>query len=237
MQIDYIQWDSDFFDLKIGSIQQKKAASPNNILDLTLEIAKVENYNLIYYFTDKDSVLEESLLARYNGKLVDRKIIYEGICKNTVQTGSVERYKSSEPDENLLKLAILSGEYSRFKLDSNFAFSDFERLYNNWIERSISKQIADEIFIVRDNQKIVGMVTLKIKGNVGVIGLIAVENSHQGHGLGKQLLDEVMNYLYTNGTLKLEVATQMGNVGACRFYTKNNLSVKSVTNIYHFWLQ
>lgn len=81
------------------------------------------------------------------------------------------------------------------------------------------------------------MVTLKIKGNVGVIGLIAVENSHQGHGLGKQLLDEVMNYLYTNGTLKLEVATQMGNVGACRFYTKNNLSVKSVTNIYHFWLQ
>ena len=78
--------------------------------------------------------------------------------------------------------------------------------------------------------------TIKITDGKGVIGLIAVSPLSQGKGYGQILNDACCNELSQLNIKILEVATQMDNAGACRFYEKCGFSVQSVTNIYHFWL-
>lgn len=72
---------------------------------------------------------------------------------------------------------------------------------------------------------------------LGIIGLIGVDETCQGEGIGKQLMNKVREFLAENEVQELEVATQLNNEQACSFYRKCQLSKKSITNIYHFWLK
>ena len=81
-----------------------------------------------------------------------------------------------------------------------------------------------------------GMITLKFSKNAGHIGLFAVSKSAQSKGYGSSLINACVNEVIVKQLQRLEVPTQMGNVGACHFYEKSGFSIKSITNTYHFWL-
>ena len=108
-------------------------------------------------------------------------------------------------------------------------------MYREWINKSVSKTIADEVFLY-ENKQILGIVTLKLKENIATIGLIAVAENQQGKGIGRKLVDACMDFCQKNNIKKIEVATQKANLQACNFYEKYGFSVKEITPIYHFWL-
>ena len=232
-EIKLLTWDTDFFQKKIGRIN----CVENTDLSLLLQHAKSEGYKLIYVFDNESLFLPPDVLREYNGSLVDRKVIYEN-NKLIVKELSfpVEEYSSTEASEELEQLAYVSGSYSRFRLDPHFHPDDFYRMYRTWIAKSISHEIADKVYVIRDNNQICGMATLKIIDGKGVIGLIAVSPLSQGKGFGQILNDACCNELFKRNINILEVATQMDNAGACRFYEKCGFSVQHVTNIYHFLL-
>ncbi len=74
-----------------------------------------------------------------------------------------KRYTNSKVSNDLLQLAYESGNYSRFKLDKNFATEVFTDMYKLWIENSVNGQIADRIYVVEQDNKITAMVTVKEK--------------------------------------------------------------------------
>ena len=90
--------------------------------------------------------------------------------------------------------------------------------------------------VLKENEQIKGMVTLKISEKIGHIGLIAVSSKAQGNGYGKMLIKACENKLFTNDIFQLEAPTQKDNVQACGFYEKCGFKIKEITNIYHFWL-
>jgi len=234
--IEYLDWDSNFFKKRIGKIYYTDTPEIADI-SLVLEQAKSDNYQLIYCFGNENLLIEEEILKKYGGKLVDRKIIFTGNTKTTgTKNQSIKEYIDFEVNDSLLDLAYLSGEYSRYKLDSNFEEKDFKRLYQTWVENSITKKIADKTFVAYLNNNIVGFVTVKKKEGYGQIGLIATCESVQGKGLGRELINTVKQYLSKENIHTLEVATQTDNTGACNFYKKCGLTEKSISNIYHFWL-
>ena len=232
-KIEYLAWDSDFFQKKVGRIVAENTDCIENLLNET----KNNNYQLIYIFGKKDFFIDDKILKQFNGLLADRKILYEKEIFELVQSSPiVSEYKNKELISELEQLAYISGEFSRFKLDKNFDKNCFYRMYKIWMENSLKKQIADNIFVVKENDVINAMVTLKIDNKRGNIGLIGVSSNTQGKGYGKALINACENELLNKDISKLEVPTQYNNTQACKFYEKCGFKIKEITNIYHFWL-
>ena len=232
-KVEYLAWDSDFFNKKIGRVL---AENSDNLIPILGE-AKEANYQLVYVFGNKDFFVAEEILKQFNGKLIDIKVLFEkNINKENEQIPFVSEYNSDKLTAELEKLAYISGEYSRFKLDKNFKKDDFYRMYKIWIESSVKRKIADNVFVVKEQNTIKGMVTLKVGKEKGHIGLIAIAPDTQGKGYGKALIFACENELLSKEIYKLEVPTQIDNQQACLFYEKCGFQVREITNIYHFWL-
>jgi len=231
-KIEYLAWDSDFFKKKIGRVSIGNSDNLENIL----KRAKDTNYQLIYVFDNEQFNVENKVLKQYNGKLVDRKVHYHRwITELSPFSEQIENYTGNLTEE-LENLAYMSGAFSRFKLDKNFAEGDFYRMYKIWIAKSLDGQFADNTFVVRESGKIKGIVTLKIDDTKGHIVMIAVSPDAQGKGYGKALINTCENKLLRNGISTLEVPTQLDNIQACKFYEKCDFRIREIINVYHFWL-
>ncbi len=235
MNIDFLSWDSAFFDLKIGRIVCENKCEG---LEAKLNQAKDADYSLLYVFTTENELLKEDFIQQYTGKLVDRKVNFQIDLTSfeKKENSGVQDYLGQELNTELLELSYLSGSYSRFFLDENFSKNSFEKLYKTWIEKSLSGELADKVFVWKDKNKIVGFVTLKIKDDEAEIGLIAVSKKVQGQQIGTKLVDACVYYLQKKSISILNVPTQLHNTQACNFYKKYGFTIKNITNIYHFWL-
>lgn len=232
--IEYLNWDSDFLKLKTGLINTSNA----DILSQSLLQAREENYQLIYVYGDQHFFPNEIILQRYSGKLVDRKVIYEKFL-NANNIGNYNRtklYNSKHLNESLIKLAYESGKFSRFKLDSGFPEHVFKNMYHKWILNSVNGTIANYVYVLEENNQTLAMVTLKVENHILKIGLIATLPEYQGKGCGKQLINRAIQTAMENSLNKIEVPTQLNNKQACNFYESCGFSIKSISNIYHFWL-
>lgn len=229
----HLAWDSHFFGKKIGRID-----ITDDYISLVEKLEKVfpQQYDLIYVFGNKSTDIPNEILRNFNGKLVDKKITYTAKIedlrtKTTVEIKEFDKQNGS----HLYDLAYLSGTHSRFRLDESLDIEKFKRLYREWIDKSVSHQIAKRVFVYEDNGQIKGMITLGIKEKAASIGLIAVDETLQGKGVGMSLIDACVEYCKTETIATLDVATQLDNTQACRFYEKCGFTEKSVQNIYHFW--
>ena len=226
-----LQWDSDFFGLRIGRTDIASNEEWRMLQQEAISLRK--QYDLIYVFS------EQELPTDTNGmRLVDTKTIYaKSIDSSTIMPATVEHYQESLPNADLYRLALVSGVYSRFRLDDSLPIDSYERMYRCWMERSVDGSMADVVLVHRTDDQIDGMITLKIYDDIAHIGLVAVDKGAQGRGIGTMLVKAVEAYLQTNTTVRhLKVVTQWANKPACYLYEKNGFFVEEKTNIYHWWL-
>ncbi len=240
MEVKHLVWDSNFFGLKIGKIESPPSKIP---ITAFLKKAVSNQYDLIYLFCSEDTTISKNDLNQFQGKKVDTKFSFSWNSNNnknlTTISNDIVEYQEKAVSINLKNLALQSGLHSRFKIDSNFKPSKFEQLYTEWISNSVSKKFADFVFVKKEAHREVGFVTLKINytTQIGTIGLIAVDPKFRGKQIGQQLLDTIKQTTTNLGIEKIHVATQKENNGACNFYLKNNFTLYSCTQIYHFWLK
>jgi len=232
--INYLEWDSDFFKKNIGFIN----IDENFNFEIFKQETKQKEYNLIYLFENSSNNFKNNnIFFNFNSdKVCFEKDIY---IKHKIDCNIIE-YDDNILTSELEQLAYSSGKYSRFKLDTNFDKNDFFRLYKTWILNSINKQIADYVFVIKEYNIIKAMVTLKIinKQEVfGEIGLISVTDDAQGKGYGKALINACENILFINKINKLYVSTQSINTKACSFYFKCGFKEKEKNTIYHYWVK
>lgn len=229
--VNRLHWDSDFFGLRIGRADIVSNERWGVFLN-EADILRIQ-YDLIYVFS------EQELPTDTNGmRLVDTKTIYaKSIDSSTIIPATVEHYQESLPNADLYRLALVSGVYSRFRLDNSLPTDSYERMYRCWIERSVDGTMADLVLVHHADNQIDGMITLKIEADVAHIGLVAVDEGAQGKGIGTMLIKAVEAYLQSNTKVRhLKVATQWANKPACHLYEKNGFVVEEKTNIYHWWL-
>ena len=232
----FLEWDSQFFGRKIGMFSITPTSA--DTLALLLQTARQQRYDLLYAFADVSVNVPDQTLQAYNGQFVDHKIVYEQPLTNAALTTSpsIRLFTNNDDRSRLYDLAYLSGEYSRFRIDPAIGEADFQRLYRQWIDNSISGDRAGVVPIWVTGGLITGFITVEKKGNTGAMGLMAADPQHRGQGIGTALLHYVKAYATESGLTRLELATQGRNTVACRLYEKNGFTVKSETNVYHFWL-
>lgn len=231
MEIRALQWDSDFFGLRIGRADILTKEDALSLANRYEELKK--QYDLLYIF-DPDNVG----FAANGARLVDEKILYSKPCEPRQQYSDVSFFKQASPSEDLYRLALVSGGYSRFRLDKHFPKGSYQRLYEKWIESACPQQGTNkQILIMPDTNDIVrGMITINHDGELGHIGLVAVDPDCQHQGIGGKIMSTLDGYLFDLGVKTLEVPTQKANTDACRWYEKNGFAIESITPVYHWWL-
>ena len=71
----------------------------------------------------------------------------------------------------------------------------------------------------------------------GRIGLIAVARSHEGRGVGRQLVDAALRWFAEQGAEQVDVVTQQRNIAAMRFYEACGFSISRVEPWFHRWFE
>jgi dTDP-4-amino-4,6-dideoxy-D-galactose acyltransferase len=223
----YLAWDSDFFLKKIFRIDIRK----NHDVDLINEVFNSLDCDLLYVFSEYDLKLKLSPTFF----LADKKILFsKKIDKNLTLLQNSEITSVSKSSKKIYELAILSGIYSRFKLDP-FLSNKFEQLYKLWLDKSITKEMASEVFVYFYNDIEIGLITVKKTENIAIVGLLAVDPLYASKKIGTSLMHSVENWCINNGVDEIHVATQIDNIKACNFYRKNGYITKQVDYIYHYY--
>jgi dTDP-4-amino-4,6-dideoxy-D-galactose acyltransferase len=153
-----------------------------------------------------------------------------------VMPDNVEEFPATAKSEILQTLAIQSGVYSRYRRDQHFPAGSFEAMFSIWMERSIRRELADVVLIIREHELIAGMVTIKKEQTTAKIGLFAVLNVFRRKGMGSQLMDAAYAWALQNDCTELQVVGQIENREACRFYDRKGLDITEIQHAMHLWL-
>lgn len=236
-----LDWDSEFFGFTVVRILPDTLRIEE--LEETLSCMQQENVSLAYWALNPDAGESQEAARFCGGVLADKQVTFvidaEDIRAKSLLTVSsvlVEEYTDILPTPEMENLAIQAGIYSRFKLDPRFPEGRFVELYKLWIQNSVNKKIADSVLVVRDEGKVVGMVTIGQKGDRADIGLIAVDASMRKRRLGLSLVCAAQEWALSKGFSVAQVVTQKDNFSACQLYKKCGYCVDKVEDIYHFWM-
>lgn len=239
---DYVRldWDSRFFGSAVARIVPDRLSSER--LAALLEELRGQGVSLVYWATACEPPDVAATVSAFAGRLVDRRVTYvrnldAGTAGEERAAVAVETYASPDADEDLERLAVQAGEFSRFRVDPGISRDKFEELYRIWIRKSVTKDLADAVLVIRGaDRRVVAMITVGEKQGRGDIGLVAVDDSSRGRGLGKHLLAAAMRYFRERDLELLQVVTQGANRAACRLYESVGCSVEEQRDVYHFWL-
>lgn len=221
-----VKWDTSMFNIKVGCIENESSYNLKSIKDEAIK----ENFNVVYIRTKKKN--EEFIDLFY-----DEKILYSQILDGNEGelSENIKSFKNKEVSSELIELALQSGLYSRYKLDTNFPEGTFNKLYKTWIVNSVNTDFATDVLVYYKDGKCAGLLTYNIKDDRSAIGILAVSDKYRKLGIGTKLFRHYLASLPKN-IKYLDVVTQGCNKAACAFYEKNKFKVSDITYVYHLWL-
>lgn len=229
-----LDFDSDLFGVRVFRAE----AMPDPSL--------LSGCDLLYLFNGE--TVPVRTLERYHGCLADQRWTYRLDLGKRAEHRSgnssdfeieVVREKHLTPDDReiLHNLAFQSGYRCRFRMDPLMPLDWFHRMYRSWMDNSINGTAADRVLAVRVQDRYVAMITLRNQGgDAASIGLVSVDRSQTGKGMGRWLMHEAMDRCRTElGRSHCLADTHGQDPGACAFYEALGFRLVERTNVYHLW--
>lgn len=233
-----LKWDSSFFGYPVGELN---FTDDLPALIFSLRQAQAAGYKLVYLKSETEISIKPEPETFFSIGVIDKRITYQK--KLTPEDGlqkpaaSIKPYTGAKAGPELLQLAFISGTYSRFAQDPYFKFQEYEKLYTEWINKSVSGELADVVLInTTPTGQPTGLITLKNNLSEASIGLLAVSPAVQGQGIGTKLLQAACYQAATWGCSFIRVGTQQLNFPANQLYQKAGFTANQSIFIYHIWL-
>lgn len=233
-----LDWDTEFFGYAVFALERDidPADVPSAVQSLKRNGAEL----IIWQFTE-GSVGHHNAAVQAGGTLVDFKCAYllefDSYRSRSAETTSVPLHKvcGEESRETWDALALSAGAYSRYRCDPNMRRNEHVRLYEAWLRRSLTGEIADYVWVAGDIARPAGLITLATRAPNPAIGLVAVSADSRRQGVGKRLLDKAVECSLTAGFNTLSVVTQRANEAARAMYESFGFALISEARVYHFW--
>lgn len=229
-EIEYLEWDSNFFGYSVGSAH---ATDDRSLRSFEQQLTS-SNFDLVY-LNCHQFIPGRTSLGEYLIELVDRRAIFEKHITNpsNSKTANVISYEGS-PREDLYSLAIRSSKHSRFRKDERLK-SKCDELYKLWMDKCLGNNESGQVLVHTNDTLFNGLLTTSIKGKTARIELLAVSAESQGKGIATQLITAVERELALQGIEDCEVATQAENVRACTLYRSAGFEPHPISNLFHCW--
>jgi dTDP-4-amino-4,6-dideoxy-D-galactose acyltransferase len=145
----------------------------------------------------------------------------------------IVEYQRDKPTTELLDIAILSGQFSRFRIDPSLPIGSFERLYESWIAKTLESRPRDAIYTYQTDGRIAGLITVEWRSENCTIGLLAVLEKYQRRGIATKLIRHVRDVCMAKEVDSIEVKTQLSNTSARCLYLKNSFIEQDRSFLYH----
>jgi dTDP-4-amino-4,6-dideoxy-D-galactose acyltransferase len=238
LKVQILDFDTRVFSFGVAQIIPNVLSEDE--LHNILQDLRAQNIKLVYWATNSLNVMAQQAAKICHGLLVDRKVTYminlhEQIVLPRI-SDNIATYDKTVPEKSLEQLALQVGMQSRFAKDINITDLQRGKIYKLWIANSVNGEIAKQVLVYRQQQQIIGMITLGEKNNRGDIGLLAISPSHRGQNIAMQLVQAAQAQFIKDGYQFSQVVTQLDNIPACRLYEKCGYRQEKIENFYHFWL-
>lgn len=231
-----LAWDSRFLGFPVGRLLALNMQEQQ--LRSTLCEAWQEGWRLLYWAVDPDDKASNQSARAVQAFLADRKVRFVldvGLAPQPLPP-SIQVANALTPA--LEELAQQSGLHSRFKVDPRFAPGVYERLYSEWIEKSLSGERARVVLQhqLAPSAEATGLLTLDARPGRADIGLLAVHTTMRRQGIGHELIQAAKHYAAAWQLPQLQVVTQRANTQAYQFYESQGFRLEHEELIYHLWL-
>lgn len=248
VSIKYLDWDSNIFNKKIGLFSicygRLDKATSNKIMNTVDQFYIKENYECIFTKLSTDDYYTAHILENSGYNLMDsiitlkKKLTLDSEIKDNINC-DIKLLDEADID-NVTKIIDNLYSYGRFFVDEKLDKENVNELYKQWITNEIKNSDVDVIGINKNN-KLIGFMSCKYKVNdikelEGVINLVGIDKLYQGIGIGKELMNSVLNYLKNKNIGIVNVGTQINNIAAINFYISNGFSVVGSVNSLHKWI-
>jgi dTDP-4-amino-4,6-dideoxy-D-galactose acyltransferase len=229
----YLEWDTEFFGARIARFE----AAPLTPAAVAAGVAwcKAQTIECVYLEVDVADREAVRLAERHGFSLVDVRVVLEREVASTPAPDKRIRESREEDVPALRAIAKVSHQDSRYYHDEHFARERCDALYETWIEKSC-RGYADRVLVADSETGPKGYLTLHLEPPSGArIGLVGIDRTSQGQGLGGALMAEALRWLAERGIKRLRVVTQGRNAKAQRFYQDWGFRTVSVGLFYHGW--
>jgi dTDP-4-amino-4,6-dideoxy-D-galactose acyltransferase len=251
-------WDSEFFGVAIGQVGVSRVTAPD--LAAIVDQARADAVECLYLLVDaadRDSIAaaEGSGFSLTDVRLTMGRSVNAGGpagapagaaagARTAARSADAIRAARAGDIVPLKALARVRHRNTRFHRDRRFDPARSDEMYAVWIERSITGELADVVWVVDVDGAPRGYMTMVKReagaGGVGeaaaVIGLVAVAEEYRGRGYGDRLMNAALEWSATQGLARACVVTQGTNPTSVRFYERAGFAVSRVELWYHRWL-
>jgi len=232
-----LEWDSAFFGVTIARVNANRLE-----VDTAAQImdwCRDNKVRCLYFLADSNHVESLRLAEKKGFYLTDIRVTYEHSMRgigDSHEPDSDIRLAVAEDLPVLRAMTDSSYRDSRFYYDGHFSQEDCDRLYEIWIEKSLSG-FAQAVLVAGKPGQPEGFVTCNtsIPESIGKIGLVGVDANTRGRGVGKALVLESLFWFAAQGMTSVQVATQGRNIAAQRLYQKCGFLTREVRFWYHRW--
>ena len=234
---EFLEWDSKFFGRRIARMNGSRLSEELvGQIDSWCGLHRIE---CLYLLADATDGLTARLAQANMFRFVDVRMTLDFRVGAFGDGGGSARFKVRDACEadipGLRKLARDSHRDTRFYYDGNFSDAECDRLYEEWIEKSV-RGWADQVFVAEESGELCGYLTCHRRDSrSGQIGLVGVSEEARGKGIGTELLSSGIQWFAQKEVENLSVVTQGRNVRAQRFYQRCGFSTRSVEYWFHRW--
>ncbi len=232
----YLDWDSEFFGRRIGSVREAQLSS-NALVEIEQWCAN-NRIDCLYFLADFGDPETIRLAEEHDFRLVDIRLtlaMNPPISLDPVSCSSTIRSSRILDVPVLRTIARTNHRDSRFYFDPHFPRERCDSLYETWIEKSF-QGLADAVFVPELDGRPAGYITCTVKPDKsGQIGLVGLAPEARGKGLAFELVQTALRWFSSRGVRQVTVVTQGRNIRAQRLYQRSGFATESVRLWYHRW--
>jgi len=235
-----LDWDTDFFGFPVAQIA-KNRLSPNE-RDYVDEFCRENKVRLLQFKCDAHHRPSVLAAEEYDFHLADVRMSY----RRKLDVRSLERPNSPEgvlfrranKDDVSILMDITTGlfTHSRYFFDANFPRDRVKEFYRSWIEKAVHGESDDLAWVISNSLLPQGFCSIAYcDERQARIGLVGINPSVMGQGLGGLLMSNVLVSLVEHGVEEVSVVTQGRNYGAQRLYQRAGFLIDQIEIYYHRW--
>lgn len=229
-----LDWDSNFFGMRIGRINTSTLTSEST--SAALQWGMQNDLACIYFLANSGDTETVRHLERHGFRFVDIRVTLD-LKHPSPKCANEPHVRAFHQDDlhTLKALARSSHTDSRFYADLTFPRERCCDLYETWIERSCQGW-AQQVFVLEHAGLPAGYITCHLNElKDGSIGLVSVATQAQGHGGGRALVERALAWFGQANVERVSVVTQGRNIRAQRLYQRSGFLVTTMELWYHYW--
>ncbi len=228
-ELKFLEWDSDFFNLKIYNLFADKLED-TEVLKLKKEINSAD-FDVVQTKIDLAYKKAINRVESLGFAFVDFHVAYKKIVNPSdyKANNSYEiRFAAINDFDDIKNIIKSLYKHSRF-LSMGISQNSVDDFYREWARKSILGEFDDFCLVCCNKDRVAGFITCKIlNDSEAKIGLVGTAKNFQGKKIGSMVLSFLENYLSQKGINTLFVTTEGSNILAQNFYIKNGFSVNEI---------